>query len=64
YATELVNEVLTFAFNDLRAGRVIGFVRPVNVASRRVLEKCGFLFEREVMLHGTPTNLLARSTGG
>ncbi len=59
YATELVTEALAFARHDLRAKRVIGLVRPVNVASRRVLEKCGFGFEREVMLHGTPTHLLS-----
>ena len=59
FATELVKEALVFSFNDLRAERVIGLVRSVNVASRHVLEKCGFTFEREVMLHGAPTNLFA-----
>ncbi|WP_133705065.1 GNAT family N-acetyltransferase [Rhizobium sp. BK313] len=58
FATELVKEALAFSFNDLRAERVIGLVRSVNAASRHVLEKCGFTFEREVMLHGAPTNLL------
>ncbi|MGZ2380947.1 GNAT family N-acetyltransferase [Rhizobium brockwellii] len=59
YATELVRETLVFAFENLRAERVIGLVRPVNVASKRILEKCGFNFEREVMLHGAPTNTYA-----
>jgi len=59
YATELVRKVLDFAFNDLHAERVIGLVRPVNVASRNVLEKCGFTLERDVMLHGASTNLFA-----
>lgn len=59
YATELVKEALAFAHNDLQAKRIIGLVRPINVASRRVLEKCGFGFEREVMLHGAPTDLLS-----
>ncbi|WFU07900.1 GNAT family N-acetyltransferase [Rhizobium sp. CB3090] len=57
YATELVKEALVFSFNDLHAERVIGLARSANVASRRVLEKCGFAFEREVMLRGAPTNL-------
>ncbi|WHO75100.1 GNAT family N-acetyltransferase [Rhizobium sp. BT03] len=57
YATELLRETLTFAFDDLHADRVIGLVRPVNAASRRILEKSGFNFEREVMLHGAPTNM-------
>ncbi|MFT4183267.1 MAG: GNAT family N-acetyltransferase [Rhizobium sp.] len=59
YATELVVQVLDIAFNELEARRVIGLVRPVNIASGKVLEKCGFAFEREVMLHGAPTNLFA-----
>ncbi|RWY87114.1 GNAT family N-acetyltransferase [Rhizobium leguminosarum] len=59
YATELVRETLVFAFENLRAERVIGLVRPVNTASKRILEKCGFNFEREVMLHGAPTNMYA-----
>ncbi|WP_411196324.1 GNAT family N-acetyltransferase [Rhizobium sp.] len=57
YPTELVRECLTFAFDDLQADRVIGLVRTANAASRRILEKCGFVFEREVMLHGAPTNM-------
>lgn len=59
YATELVRDTLAFAFDDLNADRVIGLVRPVNTASRRILEKCGFHFEREIMLHGAPTNMYA-----
>ncbi len=59
YATELVRETLTFAFDNLHADRVIGLVRPVNAASKRILEKCGFTFDREVMLHGAPTSMYA-----
>ncbi|NKK35047.1 GNAT family N-acetyltransferase [Rhizobium leguminosarum bv. viciae] len=58
YATELVREALVFAFDDLHGERVIGLVRTAN-AARRILEKCGFNFEREVMLHGAPTNMYA-----
>ncbi|AVA22512.1 MULTISPECIES: GNAT family N-acetyltransferase [unclassified Rhizobium] len=64
YATELVREALAFSFNDLHAERVIGLVRSVNVASRHVLEKCGFAFEREVMLHNAPTNLFVLTAYG
>jgi RimJ/RimL family protein N-acetyltransferase len=59
YATELVSQTLSFAFTELHADRVIGLVRNANPASRRVLLKCGFVFEREVMLHGAATNLYA-----
>lgn len=59
YATELVQEALPESFRALRAHRVVALARPANPASRRVLEKCGFAFEREVMLHGAPTGLYA-----
>ncbi|WP_095198696.1 GNAT family N-acetyltransferase [Mesorhizobium carmichaelinearum] len=59
YATELVTQALSAAFGPLQADRVIGLARAANPASRRVLEKCGFAFEREVMLHGAPTMLFA-----
>jgi [ribosomal protein S5]-alanine N-acetyltransferase len=57
YATELVVATLEFAFADLGADTVIGLVRSANPASRRVLEKCGFDFVREVELHGALSNL-------
>ena len=64
YATELVSGILAFAFGELGARRIIGLVRPANPASRRVLEKCGFGFERELMLHGAPTNLYSLLSPG
>ncbi|WP_432761364.1 GNAT family N-acetyltransferase [Rhizobium mayense] len=59
YATELVKDALPFSFNDLHADLVTGLVRSASVAPRHVLEKYGFTFEREIMLHGTPSNLFA-----
>ncbi|CDX34785.1 GCN5-related N-acetyltransferase [Mesorhizobium sp. ORS 3359] len=67
YASELVMEALRAAFLTLEAERVIALARPANPASRRVLEKCGFTYERDVMLHGAPTGLFivtARSNAG
>ncbi|AOO83578.1 GNAT family N-acetyltransferase [Bosea vaviloviae] len=60
FASEFVAEALAVAFGPLRASRVIGLVRPANPASRRVLEKSGFVFEREIMLDGASTQQLAR----
>ncbi|WP_442920225.1 GNAT family N-acetyltransferase [Mesorhizobium sp. WSM4935] len=57
YATELVMEALRAAFVTLETKRVIALARPANPASRRVLEKCGFTFESDVVLHGAPTAL-------
>ncbi len=60
YASELVAETLAVAFGLLGARRVVGLVRPANPASRRVLERAGFMVEAEVELGGAPTLLLAR----
>jgi RimJ/RimL family protein N-acetyltransferase len=53
-ATELVREALTLAFEDLKAERVMGLVRPGHPASRRVLEKCGFTYDAPLALRGAP----------
>jgi ribosomal-protein-alanine N-acetyltransferase len=41
-ATELVRAALELAFDDLGLEEVGAFARPENLASVRVLEKCGF----------------------
>jgi RimJ/RimL family protein N-acetyltransferase len=57
YATELAREAVTFAFTELGAQRIVGLARPANPASRRVLERVGFIYERNIDLHGAPTML-------
>ena len=42
FATEALNKVLDFAFDELQIVRVQAFVFEGNTASERVLEKCGF----------------------
>jgi [ribosomal protein S5]-alanine N-acetyltransferase len=42
YATELVHATLQHGFGILSLPAIGAFVRPANVASVRVLEKCGF----------------------
>jgi RimJ/RimL family protein N-acetyltransferase len=54
FATEVVRESLTFAFQELKAARVMGLARPGNPASRRVLEKCGFVYDAPLPLRGAP----------
>lgn len=60
FASEFVAEALAVAFGPLKASHVVGLVRPANPASRRVLEKCGFRFDCEIMLAGAPTMRLVR----
>lgn len=44
YATEAARALIDFAFNDLRHERLEGGARVNNLASRRVLEKCGYVW--------------------
>jgi RimJ/RimL family protein N-acetyltransferase len=46
YATEIGAAVVDHAFSVLGLGELVGFTRPDNLGSRRVLEKLGFVFER------------------
>ena len=44
-ATEAAGAVVRYAFEAAGLTRLIGFVIPENVASRRVLERLGFVYE-------------------
>jgi [ribosomal protein S5]-alanine N-acetyltransferase len=46
YASELVRRCLEVAHAQLRLSSVAAFAHPDNIASRRVLEKCGFEADR------------------
>ena len=45
YMTEAVNEVTHYAFEVVKLHRIEANVMPRNIASKRVLEKCGFIEE-------------------
>lgn len=47
YATEMSRQTLDVGFKELQLTEVVTFTLPPNVASRRVMEKLGFAFERE-----------------
>jgi RimJ/RimL family protein N-acetyltransferase len=49
FATELARAVVEIAFARLGLAQIVGFTLPHNLASRRVLEKSGFVYEREVV---------------
>ena len=51
-ATEAASAVVRFAFETAGLARLIGFVVPENVASRRVLERVGFGYERDMHYWG------------
>ena len=54
YATELGAASVEAAFGELGLESIVAFTLPDNLASRRVMEKLGFAFEREVEHAGLP----------
>ena len=46
-ATELALACVEIAFEDLGLASVIAYTRPDNIASRRVMDKAGLVYERE-----------------
>lgn len=58
-ATEAARAVRDHAFRDLNLPRVISLIHPENVPSRRVAEKNGMTFEKEILFRGFPTLVFA-----
>ena len=52
YATEAVGAVVTWALQQQYVNRVEAETEPENIASQRVLEKCGFIANGEVGKEG------------
>ncbi len=47
YATEIGKELVRIAFEEVGLSNIVCFALPENKASQRVMEKIGFLFEKE-----------------
>jgi len=60
-ATEAAQAIVEYAFERLNMKRLICLFDPENQASRRVAEKAGFAFERDVEVDGEPSPLYAIS---
>ena len=59
-ATELAHACVEVAFEQLDLLEIIAFTLPDNVASRRVMEKAGFEYERDIVHAGLPHVLYRR----
>jgi RimJ/RimL family protein N-acetyltransferase len=59
-ATELAWTAIGAAFGPLELHEIVAFALPDNGASRRVMEKTGFTFEREIVHAGLPHVLYRR----
>jgi ribosomal-protein-alanine N-acetyltransferase len=61
YATELTRESVRVAFEALKLPEIVSFTLPTNLASRRVMEKAGFRYERDVT-YANLSHVLYRQT--
>ena len=61
FATEMATALAEHAFTALGMRELVGFTRATNTASRRVLEKVGFVYERE-FIDDDVLNVLYRLT--
>ncbi len=59
-ATELAHACVEVAFEQLRLREIVAFTLPHNIASRRVMEKTGFEYERDIVHAGMPHVLYRR----
>ena len=53
-ATEMAKAIVSIAFHCLDVTSIVSFTYPDNFASRRVMEKAGFVYEREIQHVGRP----------
>jgi RimJ/RimL family protein N-acetyltransferase len=63
-ATELARTSVDVGFSDLGLDEMIAFTLPDNIASRRVMEKAGFVYAREITHAGLPHVLYRRRPDG
>ena len=54
FATELAAESVRVAFEVLELRELVCFTLPTNLASRRVMEKVGFRYERDIVYSELP----------
>jgi RimJ/RimL family protein N-acetyltransferase len=60
-ATELARAAVEVAFDDLDLDEIVAFTLHDNIASRRVMEKAGFTYDRDIQRAGIPHVLYRRS---
>lgn len=48
YMTEALNRIIKYAFEEMRIDLLSAFHYPHNIRSKRVLERCGFMYETTI----------------
>ncbi|MSQ86770.1 MAG: N-acetyltransferase [Alphaproteobacteria bacterium] len=61
YASEMAAAIISHVFKSPGLYEMVSFTLPTNVASRRVMEKCGFAYEQDFK-HAGLDHLLYRIT--
>lgn len=61
YATEAARACRNYAFSSLGAANVVSFILAENTPSRRVAERNGMKVERQVIFHGLPHLMYAKT---
>jgi RimJ/RimL family protein N-acetyltransferase len=54
FATEMAGAVVQFAFERLGVRELVAYTLPTNFGSRRVMENCGFEYEKDTVHAGLP----------
>ncbi len=54
FATEMSNAALKYGFDTMHLEKIVAFTLPHNLASRSVMEKCGFIYQRDIVHAGLP----------
>jgi RimJ/RimL family protein N-acetyltransferase len=62
-ATEIAYESLKIGFEQLKLSNIVCFTLTTNLASQRVMQKAGFIYERD-MIHANLPHVLYRMTLG
>ncbi|WP_085582222.1 GNAT family N-acetyltransferase [Thalassospira mesophila] len=62
YASELAQRIVVHGFETLRLPAICGVYHPANLASRRVLEKCGMVDAGTTNTHGGSAKPVMRIT--
>jgi ribosomal-protein-alanine N-acetyltransferase len=63
FATEMSEAALKVGFQKLRLDRIAAFTLPHNLASRSVMEHCGFIYQRDIVHAGLPHVLYHLDSG-
>jgi [ribosomal protein S5]-alanine N-acetyltransferase len=53
-ATEMAQASVQIGFTELELPELVSFTMPTNIASRRVMEKTGFVFVRDIVFKDLP----------